>query len=219
MKKHRGKPIVPITDPKIDVYSENHTTSESDDIKKLIISSDNELEFIDMLSGRVVGQLLKILIKISGAKRVLEIGTFTGYSAIMMAEAMPEDGEIITLEMNLRYQKLAQMHFDSFKVGSKITMIPGNAQQSIKALKGNFDLVYLDGDKLRYAFYFDTVLPLLKTGGLIVADNVLWDGTVLQPEDHKAQAIADFNKMVADDDRVEQVLLPIRDGVNIIRKL
>ena len=123
MKKHRGKPIVPITDPKIDVYSENHTTSESDDIKNLIESSDNELEYIDMLSGRVVGQLLKILIKITGAKRVLEIGTFTGYSALTMAEALPENGEVITLEMNLRYQKLAQKHFDSTSVGSKITMI------------------------------------------------------------------------------------------------
>ena len=219
MKKHRGKPIVPITDPKIDVYSENHTTSESDDIKNLIESSDNELEYIDMLSGRVVGQLLKILIKITGAKRVLEIGTFTGYSALTMAEALPENGEVITLEMNLRYQKLAQKHFDSSEVGSKINMIKGNAQQSIKELTGTFDLVYLDGDKLRYAFYFNTVLPIIKSGGLIVADNVLWDGTVLEPEDHKAQAIADFNKMVTDDERVEQVLLPVRDGVNIIRKL
>ena len=219
MKKHRGKPIVPITDPKIDVYSENHTTSESDDIKNLIESSDNELEYIDMLSGRVVGLLLKILIKITGAKRVLEIGTFTGYSALTMAEALPENGEVITLEMDLRYQKLAQKHFDSSEVGSKINMIKGNAQQSIKELTGTFDLVYLDGDKLRYAFYFNTVLPIIKSGGLIVADNVLWDGTVLEPEDHKAQAIADFNKMVAEDERVEQVLLPVRDGVNIIRKL
>lgn len=219
MKKHRDKPVVPITDPNIDQYSEDHTTYESNDIKNLIISSDEELDYIDMLSGRVVGQLLKILTKISGAKRILEIGTFTGYSAIMMAEALPDDGEVITLEMNLRYQKLAQKHFDGSEMGAKIKMITGNAQQTIDELDGEFDLVYLDGDKLRYQFYFEKVLPMLKSGGLIIADNVLWDGTVLNPQDNKAKAIADFNRMVAEDERVEQVLLPIRDGVNVIRKL
>tara|TARA_R110000868_G_scaffold304437_21_gene565398 strand:+ start:28622 stop:29281 length:660 start_codon:yes stop_codon:yes gene_type:complete len=218
MKKHRGKQVVPITDPNIDQYSEEHTTPESNDIKNLITSSDKELDYIDMLSGRVVGQLLKMLIKISGAKRVLEIGTFTGYSAIMMAEALPEYGEVITLEMNLRYQNLAQKHFDGSKVGSKIKMIRGNAQETIDELEGNFDLVYLDGDKLRYSFYFEKVLPMLKSGGLIIADNVLWDGTVLNPEDAKAEAIAEFNRLVANDERVEQVLLPVRDGVNVIRK-
>lgn len=219
MKKHRGKPVVPITDPSIDQYSEIHTTPESNDIKNLIISSDEELEYIDMLSGRVVGQLLKLLVKISGAKRVLEIGTFTGYSAIMIAEALPADGEVVTLEMNLKYQKLAQKHFDQSEVGSKIKMIKGNAQQTINEIVGEFDLVYLDGDKLRYQYYFDNVLPRLKSGGIIIADNVLWDGMVLKPKDPKSQAIADFNSQIAEDNRVEQVLLPIRDGVNVIRKL
>ncbi|MFY0684351.1 MAG: class I SAM-dependent methyltransferase [Balneola sp.] len=219
MKKHRGKPTVQITDPKVDQYSEDHTTSESEDIKKLIRSSDEELQYIDMLSGRVVGQLLKMIVKISGAKRVLEIGTFTGYSAIMMAEALPDDGEVITLEMNLKYQKIAQKHFDQTPAGEKVTMICGNAQETIKELSGLFDLVYLDGDKLRYSYYYEQILPLLSSGGLIIADNVLWDGTVLEPEDPKAKAIAAFNKLVAEDDRVEQVLLPVRDGVNVIRKL
>lgn len=219
MKKHRHKPIVQITDPKIDLYSEEHTTSESEDIQNLIKSSDEELQYIDMLSGRVVGQLLKMIVKISGAKRILEIGTFTGYSAIMMAEALPEEGELITLEVNLRYQQLAQKHFDASKVGNKINMMKGNAQDTIKELNGVFDLVYLDGDKLRYEFYYEKVLPLLNAGGLILADNVLWDGTVLDPEDAKAKSISAFNTKVADDERVEQVLLPIRDGVNVIRKI
>lgn len=219
MKKHRGKPVVPITSSEIDKYAEEHTSTESAELLSLIKSSDDELQYIDMISGRIVGQLLKMLVKISGAKRVLEIGTFTGYSAISMAEALPDDGEVVTLEMNLRYQELAQKHFDSSKIGSKIMMIRGNAQSSIELLEGQFDLVYLDGDKMRYEFYFEKVLPIIKPGGLIVADNVLWDGTVLNPEDHKARAIADFNQHVLNDERVEQVLLPIRDGVNVIRKL
>lgn len=219
MKKHRGKPVVPITDESIDRYSEIHTTPESDEINRLINSSDEQLEYIDMLSGRVVGQLLKMLIKISGARRVLEIGTFTGYSAIMMAEALPDDGEVITLEMNLRYQEIAQSHFDDSTVGHKIAMIKGNAQNTIDLVEGEFDLAYLDGDKLRYSFYYEKILTKLKTGGLIIADNVLWDGTVLNPKDQKAQAISEFNKLVAEDKRVEQVLLPVRDGVNVIRKI
>ncbi|MBO6524268.1 MAG: class I SAM-dependent methyltransferase [Balneolaceae bacterium] len=219
MKKHRNKPAVPITDPKISEYSEKHTSPESVEITKVIESSDSQLQYIDMLSGRVVGQFLKMLIKISGAKRVLEIGTFTGYSAITMAEALPEDGEVITLEMNLKYQKIAQTHFKDSGVGHKIKMIKGNAKKTIDALEGEFDLAYLDGDKLRYLFYFEKILEILKPGGLIIADNVLWDGTVLNPEDPKAKAIAEFNKFVAADERVEQVLLPIRDGVNVIRKI
>ena len=218
MKKHRGKPVIPITASQIDEYAKEHTSAESSEIVDLIQSSDEELEYIDMISGRVVGQLLKTLIQISGATRILEIGTFTGYSAVMMAEALPEHGEILTLEMNLRYQKLAQKHFDQSKVGHKIKMIKGNAQQTLKQLEGPFDLVFLDGDKLRYEFYFDQCLPLLSENGLIIADNVLWDGTVLNPEDNKSKALDIFNKRVAEDPRVEQVLLPIRDGVTIIRK-
>ncbi len=219
MKKHRGKQVVPITDPKIDRYSEQHTTPESNEIRKLIKSSDDELEYIDMISGRAVGQFLKMLIKISGAKRVLELGTFTGYSAITMAEALPEDGEVITLEMNLKYQNIAQTHFDKSEFGYKIKMIRGNAQTTIDTVEGEFDLAYLDGDKLRYHLYFEKILEILKPGGLIIADNVLWDGTVLNPQDHKAKALAEFNQLVAEDERVEQVLLPVRDGLNVIRKI
>lgn len=218
MKKHRGKPIVQITNPEIEKYAETHTTEESAEIKALIQSSDEELDYIDMLSGQLVGQLLKMIIQISGAKRILEVGTFTGYSAIMMAEALPEDGKITTLEMNLRYQKISEKHFAESSQSHKIELIKGNAQEIIPQMEAEFDLVYLDADKLRYEYYFEHVLPKLKTGGLLITDNVLWDGTVLNPTDHKAQAIADFNAKVNEDERVEQVLLPVRDGVLIIRK-
>ena len=218
MKKHRGNPIVPISDLRIEKYAEMHSINDSDELKHLIASSKESLEYIDMLSGSIVGGLLQQLIKISGAKRVLEIGTFTGYSVIKMAEALPDDGKVYTLEMNLKYQKIAESHFKKSLHANKIRLIKGNAQQTLDLLDVTFDLVYLDGDKVRYRFYVDKVLPKLISGGLIIADNVLWDGAVLIPQDHKAQSIADFNKSMKLDSRVEVILLPIRDGLSIIRK-
>lgn len=219
MKKRRDKPIVQITDRQVEEYSLRMTTNESEQVQDLISSSRSELEYVDMLSGNLVGQLLKMLIKISGAKRILEIGTFTGYSAITMGEALPQDGEIITIEMNLRYQELAERHFMKYDTENKITLIKGNAQELIEDLEGYFDLIFLDADKVSYSFYYDQVLKKLESGGLIVVDNVLWDGTVLAPGDHKAEAVDQFNKKVKEDDRVEQVLLPVRDGLTIIRRI
>lgn len=219
MKKHRGKPIVPISDPDIEKYAKRHSMADSEELKAVITSSDQELEYIDMLSGSIVGGLLQMLIKLTSAKKIMEIGTFTGYSAIKMAEALPDDGVVFTLEMNKRYQLIAQNHFNASSQSSKIKLIKGNAQQTLAQINEEFDLVYLDGDKLRYQFYVDTVLPKLRVGGLIVADNVLWDGTVLNPQDHKAQAIADFNKFVNQHTSLEVVLLPLRDGVSLIRKI
>lgn len=195
------------------------TTNESEQVKDLIASSRSELEYVDMLSGNLVGQLLKMLIKISGAKRILEIGTFTGYSAIMMAEAIPEDGEIITIEMNILYQELAERHFKKFDTQNKITLMKGNAQELIEDTDGYFDLIFLDADKVSYSFYYEKALKKLEPGGLLVADNVLWNGTVLDPSDHKAESLHQFNKKVMEDERVEQVLLPVRDGLTIIRKI
>lgn len=218
MKKHRHKPLLEITNPEIQDYAEAVTTPESEAIQQLVQSSDAELEYVDMLSGNLVGQLLKLLIKISGAKRILEIGTFTGYSALTMAEALPEDGKIITLEMNLRYQELAEKHFEDSVHKNKIILKKGSALELLEEIDGTFDLIFLDADKVRYPVYYKKLLPKLRSGGLLVADNVLWDGMVLKPEDEKSKAIDEFNRIVADDYRVEQVLLPVRDGISIIRK-
>jgi len=219
MKKHRGKPLVPISDQRIEKYAEEYSMNDSEELKELIKSSGQALKFIDMLSGSIVGGFLQQLIKISGAKTILEIGTFTGYSAIKMAEALPEDGKVYTVEMNIKYQNLAEHHFENSAHASKIKFIKGNAQESIDSVDVELDMVYLDGDKLRYQLYVEKVLPKLKKGGLIVADNVLWDGMVLDPQDHKSKAIDDFNRCVSLDPRVEVILLPIRDGVSLIRKI
>lgn len=218
MKKHKDRSTVQITDAKIEDYAREMTTNESESVKSLVTSSREELEFIDMLSGNLVGQLLKMLIKISGAKRVLEIGTFTGYSALTMAEALSKGGEIITIEMNMRYQDLAEKHFKKYDIDQKIRLVKGNAQDEIEVLKGVFDLIFIDADKLSYELYFQKTLPKLKTGGVMVVDNVLWNGTVLDPRDEKSSALSAFNKQIAHDERVEQVMLPVRDGLTIIRK-
>lgn len=219
MKKHRKKHSVQITDPQIDEYALNFTSEESKEIKEVVASSDEKLEYIDMLSGNMVGMLLKLLISISGAQRILEVGTFTGYSALMMAEALEGKGEIKTIEMNIRYQQLAEAHFKKYDKHGVIELIKGNALDILPEIEGVFDLIFIDADKLRYEFYFEESMSKLKNGGLIIADNVLWNGTVLEPNDHKAEALHAFNKKIAEDKRVEQVLLPIRDGLMIARKI
>lgn len=219
MKKHSHNSLIEITNPKIQDYAESVTTAESKALRKLVQSSNEKLEYIDMLSGNLVGQLLKMLIKISGARHILEIGTFTGYSALTMAEALPADGKIITMEMNLKYQEIAQKHFKESSHRQKIILKKGNALELLDELDGQFDLIFLDADKIQYPVYYEKLLPKLKSGGILVTDNVLWDGMVLQPEDEKSKAIDEFNKIAAADERVEQVLLPVRDGVSLIRKI
>lgn len=218
MKKHKDRSTVQITDTKIEEYAGEMTTKESESIRSLVASSGKELEFVDMLSGNLVGQLLKMLVSISGAKRILEIGTFTGYSALTMAEALPKDGSVVTIEMNIRYQDLAERHFKEHDKAQKIRLVKGNAREEIEGIKGEFDLIFIDADKLSYQQYFESTLPKLRSGGIMVVDNVLWNGTVLDPQDEKSAALDAFNKKIADDERVEQVMLPVRDGITIILK-
>lgn len=206
-------------DPDIQTYAERHTTPESELLSELVEAATEELEYIDMLSGPVVGRLLTILIHISGAKRVLEIGTFAGYSALTMAAALPVDGEIITCEVNERYARLARTFFERSEHGAKIKLMMGEALDSLSNLEGAFDIVFIDADKVNYPAYYEAVLPKLKQGGIIIADNVLWSGKILDPSEEKARIIDQFNKIVANDDRVEQVVLTERDGITIVRKI
>lgn len=202
----------------VENYVHHHTTDDSDLIKELIKTSEKELEYTDMMSGRLVGRLLSIMIKISGAKRVLEVGTFTGYSALTMAEALPGNGEIFTCEYNERYGEIAGSYFDKSKHGSKITLLMGDARDTIPGIKGTFDFVFLDADKIHYPVYYDMILPRITSGGLMIIDNVLWGGEVVDAETEKAEAINRLNRQISGDERVEQVMLTVRDGISVVRK-
>lgn len=206
-----------ITNKKISEYTESFTTDEPEIIKELLKASEQDLEYIDMLSGRQTGMLLKFLVSISGAKRILEIGTFTGYSAIMMADALPEDGELITCEMNERYRRISDSFFAREPYRTKIKQKMGNALDIIPGLEGRFDLIYLDADKVNYPDYYRLAKEKIVPGGLIVVDNVLWGGDVLAQKNQKASAIHQMNEIIRDDDEVEQLMLPLRDGVTIVK--
>ncbi len=203
----------------INSYCQKFTTKESKVAADIQKNTDENLEYSNMLSGKVVGQLLALLIKISGTKKALEVGTFTGYSAIRIAEALPEDGSLITLDYNERYANMAQAAFDRSDHGHKITLKMGKALETLQTLDEQFDFIFLDADKANYPAYYKSLFPKLKGSGLLIVDNVLWSGKVLQPDDEQAEAIHQLNKMIAEDSRAEQVMLPVRDGLTIVRKV
>jgi caffeoyl-CoA O-methyltransferase len=173
-----------------------------------------------MLIGPHEGALLAMLVRLSGARRVLEIGTFTGYSALCMAEALPKNGRLITCELRAERAEIAQSFFKRSPHGRKIKLRLGPALETLAGLPGSatFDFVFLDADKENYVNYYEAVLPRLRSSGLIVADNVLWSGRVLAPKKKSDRAVVAFNKHVRRDPRVECVMLPVRDGVSLIRK-
>ncbi len=171
-----------------------------------------------MLSGQIEGALLQTLMASLGAKRVLEVGMFTGFSALMMAAALPEDGKLITCEINDKAISLAQRYFVRSPHGAKIEIRRGPAIDTLRELKPPFDLVFIDADKTNYTAYYEASLDLLAPKGVIVVDNVLWSGNVLDPKDDDGKAIVAFNQHVQDDDRVTSVILTVRDGISLIRR-
>ena len=205
--------------PEIDAYAEAHSDSASDLVKEIHDWTTENTDDHRMLSGALQGAVLRLLALSVGAKRVLEIGMFTGYSALSVAEVLPDDGQLITLDIDEERESIARSYFDRSEHGSKITIVIGDALETIPALDGPFDMVYIDADKVNYPNYYDAVVPLVSSGGLIVADNVLWSGTVLNPEDEESLVLARFNEKVHADSRVSNVLLPIRDGLMVARKI
>ncbi|MEX2368748.1 MAG: class I SAM-dependent methyltransferase [Balneolaceae bacterium] len=207
-----------IVNPQIKPYLESHTSPESDLLRELVRKSEEELTYTDMISGRQVGQLLQMLIRIGRFSRILEIGTFTGYSAITMADVLPDNGEVLTLELNERYRDVSEPFFKKEPYNKKIRQIMGDARETLALLDGFFDMVFIDAEKLYYSEYYKKSLPLLKKGGVMVIDNTLWSGGVLDPDTPKGEAIDEFNKMIQADDRVDNLMLPVRDGVTVVYK-
>jgi caffeoyl-CoA O-methyltransferase len=207
--------------PELDVYIEQHSRARPaifDELREVTYAS---MRSPQMQVGRVEGGFLKMLVALMGARRVLEIGTFTGYSTLCMAEALPDDGELVTLDIDPEATRVARSFFDRTPHGKKITIRLGDALETLSSLTRDalFDLVFIDADKERYAEYFGAVLPLLRSGGLLVADNTLWSGRVLNPAHPSDLGIVRFNDLVNSDPRVENVLLSIRDGMMLARKL
>jgi caffeoyl-CoA O-methyltransferase len=207
--------------PEIDQYVHDHTRARPEIFDELREVTYSSMEDPQMQVGRVEGTLLKMLVALSGARRVLEIGTFTGYSALCMAEALPADGELITCDRDPRALEVARSFFDRTPYGARIQTRLGDALASIQALPETpaFDLAFIDADKERYVAYYEAILPRLRSGGLLVADNTLWSGAVVAPQTDSARAIVAFNDRVTSDPAVENVLLSVRDGVMLVRKL
>jgi len=204
---------------KIEQYIRSHSEPVSPLLEELERETRERTSEAQMLSGRVEGRLLKMLIQLSGSKTVVEIGTFTGYSALMMAEGLPEDGELYTFEVNEEYARMALGYFERSPHAEKIKLVFGNAIDMIKEIRDKtVDFIFIDADKTSYPLYYEEGLRILRGGGLIAVDNTLWSGRVLDPRDDDAKAIALFNETVRSDSRVEKVLLSVRDGVTLIRK-
>jgi predicted O-methyltransferase YrrM len=199
-------------------YAEQHTTPESDLLKRINRDTHANVLMPRMLSGHLQGRVLSMISHMIRPKTILEIGTYTGYSALCLAEGLADGGKLITIDKNEELEEKVKEYFETFR--DQIDYRIGNALDILPSLTELFDLVFIDADKSNYPKYFDLVIEKVRPGGLILADNVLWSGRVLdQRPDTDTKAIISFNEKIQDDKRVENVLLPIRDGIMMIRKL
>ena len=205
----------------LDEYILAHTEPEPDYLYRLWRATNVHTIHGRMASGHLQGRLLKMLVEMIRPQRVLEVGTFSGYSAISMAEGLPDDGHLYTFDINDEMEDFTRPWIEGSAVASKITFIIGDALIEAPKLGLTFDLAFIDGDKRTYRDCYEMVLSILRPGGFILADNTLWDGHVVEDaysKDHQTQGITGFNDYIAADDRVEQVILPLRDGLTLIRK-
>ena len=207
-----------IANEEIEQYAERHSTPPDPLLAELAEETYATMSSPQMLTGPIEGRFLELLVHASGAKRILEIGTFTGYASLSMAAALPEGGRIDTLDIEPKHAEVAQRYFDRSPHGSKINLHLGPASETIAKLEGEFDLVFIDADKEGYDAYYEAVLPRLSPRGLIAIDNTLWSGRVLDPPDETTKTIAALNDKLAADERVVVVQLSVRDGVTLIRR-
>ena len=204
----------------IEAYAQAHSMPESAVCRALREETQRTMAYAQMLVGPLEGAFLKMMTQLMGAKRVLEIGMFTGYSALCFAEALPADGTVITCEVDEESAALAREYFARSPHGKKITVRMGPALDTMSALTGLFDLIFIDADKINYPNYYRRAFDLLAPQGVILIDNVLWNGDVLKqpPLDEQTAAIQELNRTVSADPRVTAVLITIRDGVLVVRK-
>lgn len=220
---------------KVYQYIKDHASEPSEALAWVERQTHIRTNHARMLSGAVQGQIMRMLVQLSGAKRILELGTFTGYSAICLASALPEDGHLETLEINDELEDLILEGFERAGLSDRISLHIGDCKDTLRRLRGvmgldeggqadpamQYDLVYMDANKREYCEYYELLFDMVRPGGLILADNVLWDGKVCEdpmPQDKQTLGIARFNDMVSADPRVESVILPLRDGLNLIRR-
>lgn len=203
----------------IEAYCSEFSLKDSELLSDLIEFTKITQPAPQMICGQTIGGILQFLIQISHAKNILEIGTFTGYSALKMADILPEDGRIRTCELFKNHIKTANEWFAKSKNSNKIELLEGNALESMEQVKINsLDLLFVDADKVSYPEYFKKGIKLLKPGGIGVFDNMLWGGTVLNPNDDDSRAIDNTNKLIANSEKVRQILLPLRDGIMLFIK-
>ena len=205
----------------LDQYILSHIDPESDYMKALYRDTHVKLLRPRMASGHLQGRLLKMLVCMIRPRRILEIGTYSGYSALCLAEGLGPEGRLYSFEINDEQEDFTRPWIEQSAYASQIEFIIGDALERVPEMGITFDMAFVDGDKRRYIDYYEMILPRLAAGGYILADNTLWDGHVLEPPPHKdaqTRSIMDFNDRIAADTRVEKVILPIRDGLTLIRK-
>lgn len=209
-------------DPEIQGYAEAHTQPESDLLHR--INRETHLEVLKprMLSGHLQGRLLSMFSHMMQPRMVVEVGTYTGYSALCLAEGLAPDGQLITIDVNEELDDRVRAYVQDAGLADRISFRLGNALDILPEIEGPLDMVFIDADKVNYGRYYELVIDKVRPGGLILADNVLWSGKVVQPvkdNDEATKALLAFNDMVQDDPRVENILLPVRDGIMMARKL
>lgn len=208
-------------DPSLEDYILEHISPEGDILEELTRQTNLKTVHPQMNSGHLQGKFLEIISKLVRPGRILEIGTFTGYSAISLAKGLNDDGKLYSIDISDELYDMAWEYIKRSGMQDKIVLLTGNALEVMKEIDEFFDLVFIDGEKREYPDYYDIVIDMLKPGGIILADNVLWGGKVVDPEsnlDPSTAGILAFNKKVRNDRRVENIILPVRDGISVIRK-
>ena len=205
----------------INEYIEAYSSPEGDYLYRLYRATNVEILNPHMASGHIQGRLLKLLVKMIRPKRILEIGTYTGYSALCMAEGLDDDGKLFTFEIDDELEDFTRRWIEGSPLGDKVVFTIGSALEIVPTLGEKFDLVFIDGNKREYIEYYEMALAHTNDGGWILADNTLWDGHIIDPtyKDAQTNGLRAFNEYIRNDKRVEEVILPIRDGLTIIRKI